>query len=236
MQKLIGKMARMYPLLIGMGFTIVTIALIVGYFNSQLAAEYFSQPKSFRETSLLTERASIESTGLWLPYFKFLGLGLILGGIVMALRVIIDRLKVVGTEVLSNLPIAQRPDLPSPPRYARLMPLVMMAGVLVFVVALLVGLDLASTARQLFSNPIAEIDAAAAGSTLLAQLESIRATSAWLIPFKFFGIATEFLAILIGLATIVYILTNQTRLLAAGIRVSRQAARKTVRDTEQVSA
>ncbi|MFQ5930997.1 MAG: hypothetical protein ACE5MM_01175, partial [Nitrospiraceae bacterium] len=80
MQAMIGRMARMYPLLLVMGFMIVAIAFIVGYFNSQTAAAYFAQAKGLRETTLMAQRASIESTGLWLPYFKFLGIGLILGG------------------------------------------------------------------------------------------------------------------------------------------------------------
>jgi hypothetical protein len=112
MQKIIGKMARMYPFLILMGFMIVIIAFVIGYFNAQTAAAYFAESKSVRETSLMAQRASIESVGLWLPYFKFLGIGLILGGIVMALRVIIDHLKSVGMEVLSNLPENVRPPLP----------------------------------------------------------------------------------------------------------------------------
>lgn len=236
MQKLIGKLARMYPLLIGMGFMLVLVAFVVGYFNSQLAGEYFSQPKAIRETTLMADRASVESTGLWLPYMKFLGLGLILGGIVMALRVIIDRLHAVGVQALSNLPEGQRPALPTPPWYARLMPMVMMVGMLVFVLAVVVGLNLATTAQQLYANPISEIDAAAAGSTLLTQLELIAATTAWLVPFKFFGVASEFLAIVMGLATIAYILTNQTRLLAAGIRISRAAAQAPAGRAERVSA
>jgi hypothetical protein len=236
MQKLISRMARMYPMLIAMGFMIVAIAFVVGYFNSQLAADYFSQAKAVRETTLLAERASIESTGLWLPYFKFLGIGLILGGIVMALRIIIERLQGVGEEVLENLPEQVRPAPPSPPWYGLLMPVVMMMGEVVFIVALIVGLDMAATARGLFANPIPDIDAAGAGSALLAQLESIRATSAWLVPFKFFGIATEFLAIAMGLTTIIYILTNQTQLLERGINIARQGAKATRADEPSASA
>ena len=114
MQQFIGKIARMYPLLIAMGFMIVAIAFVVGDFNSQTAAEYFGQPNAFRETTLLAERASIESVGLRLPYFKFLGIGLILGGIVMALNVIIDSLPNAGAEVIANLPAELRPAPLSP--------------------------------------------------------------------------------------------------------------------------
>jgi hypothetical protein len=60
---------------------------------------------------------------------------------------------------------------------------------------------------------VPEIDAAGAGSALLAQLQSIESTSAWLVPFKFVGVATEFLAITMGLATILLSLGAQTELL-----------------------
>jgi hypothetical protein len=230
MQQFIGKMARMYPLLIATGFMMVAIAFVVGYVNSQAAASYFSQPKVLRETTLLAERAAIESTGLWLPYFKFLGIGLILGGIVMALRIIIDNLRDAGAEVLENLPANIRPTLPSPPWYGPLAPVVMMMGELVFIIALIVGLGLAADARALFANPLPTIDSAGAGTALLATLEGIKATSAWLVPFKFFGIATEFLSIAMGLATIIFILSQQTETIAEGIDIGRKSAKAARRE------
>ena len=236
MQQFIGKMARMYPLLIAMGFMIVAIAFGVGYVNSQTVAEYFSQPKVLRETTLLAERASIESVGLWLPYFKFLGIGLILGGIVMALRVIIDSLRNAGQEVLDNLPVELRPTPPSPPWYGLMMPVVMMLGLAVFIVALIVSLDLAADARALFANPLPTIDAAGAGTALLATLEGIKATSAWLVPFKFFGVATEFLSIAMGLSTLIYILSKQTVMIADGIDIGRSSAKSKKREDERAPA
>jgi hypothetical protein len=224
----------MYPLLIAMGFMIVVISLIVGYFNSQTAAAYFAASKSVRETSLLAERAVIESTGLWLPYFKFLGLGLILGGIVMALRVIIDHLKGAGVEVLSNLPESQRPLPPGAPWYGRLMPMVMMLGEVIFIAALVVSLQNAAVARGVFSNPIPAIDAAGAGSALLGQLQAIETTNAWLVPLKFFGVATEFLAITMGLGTIILILTQQTKLLDGAIETSKSIEQKSPAAVEDV--
>ncbi|MBW8010855.1 MAG: hypothetical protein FVQ83_06390 [Chloroflexi bacterium] len=221
MQQMIGKMARMYSMFILLGFMIVIIAFFVGYSNSQTAATYFAETKLVRETTLMTERASMESIGQWLPYFKFLGLGLILGGIVMALRVIIDNLKAAGEQVMSNLPTEKRPPMPKPPWFGPLMPMVMMVGLLIFIIALVIGFQNASVASKVFSNSLPVIDEAAAGSTLLGQLESIHSTSAWLIPFKFFGIATEFLAIVMGLATIITILTNQTEMIKKGIHVAR---------------
>jgi hypothetical protein len=233
---MIGKMARKYPLLIAMGFMMVMIAVIVGYFNSQTAAAYFAQPKELRETTLMAQRASIESTGLWLPYFKFLGIGLILGGIVMALRVIIDSLKAVGAEVLSNLPAEKRPQMPAPPWFAPLMPMVMMLGEVILIVALIVSLGLAGIANQVFAHPVPEIDAAGAGSALLAQVQTIQTVSAWLVPFKFLGVATEFVAIVMGLATIIFILGAQTELLDKGIRIGRGEQGVVGRSDEQVPA
>ncbi|MFV1858465.1 MAG: hypothetical protein ACC647_03850 [Anaerolineales bacterium] len=236
MQQFIGKLARMYPLLIVMGFMMVAIAFVVGYFNSQAVASYFSQPKVLRETTLLAERAAIVSTDLWLPYFKFLGIGLILSGIVMALRVIIDNLRGAGAEVLENLPAKIRPAPPSPPWYGPMMPVVMMFGLLIFIVALIVALGSAADARALFANPIPVIDAAGAGTALLATLEGIKATSAWLVPLKFFGNATEFLAITMGLATIIHILSQQTEMIAQGIDIGRKSAKAARREDERAPA
>jgi len=234
MQAMIGKMARMYPLLVLMGFMIVAIAFVVGYFNSQTAAAYFAASKAVRETTLMAQRASIESTGLWLPYFKFLGIGLLMGGIVMALRVIIDNLRAAGQEVLGNLPAEKRPALPTPPWYAPLMPMVMMLGEVIFVAALIVGLSLAGIARQVFAHPIPEIDAAGAGSALLAQAQTIQSVAAWLVPFKFLGVATEFLAIVMGLATIIFILGAQTEMIDKGIQVARTVRAEVNQKTAKV--
>lgn len=214
-------MAPKFPILIWMGFMIVALAFVIGFFNSQTAAAYFSESKAVRETTLLAERAAIESTNLWLPYLKFLGLGMVLGGIVMALRVILDNLMQAGGKVLANLPAEVRPTMPDAPWYGRLMPVVMMAGMLIFIIALIVSLQLAGTARAVFANPLPVVDAAGVGTILLAQVQSIHATSAWLVPFKFFGMATEFLAIVMGLGTIAYVLKAQTEMLKKGIQISR---------------
>jgi hypothetical protein len=221
MQKMIGKIAPTFPYVIWMGFMIVILSVVIGFFNSQTAAAYFAESKAVRETTLLGQRAAIESTSLWLPYFKFLGLGMVLGGIVMALRVILDNLMQAGRNVLANLPEDKRPAMPKAPWYGRLMPIMMMLGMLIFIIALIVSLQLAGTARAVYANPVPDIDAAGVGTVLLTQLQSIQATSAWLVPFKFFGIATEFLAIVMGLGTIVYVLNAQTEMLKKGVQVAR---------------
>lgn len=214
MDKMIGKMAKMFPMMIALGFMIVLAAFIIGYNNSQTAATYFAQPKAVRETTLMAQRASMESVGLWLPTFKFLGIGFILGGIVMALRIIIDNLKGAGAEVLSNMPENARPQLPAAPWYGRMMPMVMIFGKMLFFIALGVGVWVSGVARAVFANPLPAIDAAGPGSALLSGLQTIHIVEGWLVPFKFFAISTEFLAITMGLATIIFILSAQTQMLS----------------------
>jgi hypothetical protein len=223
MQAMIGKMARMFPMFLLMGFMIVVIAFFIGLNNSNNAATYFAETKAVRETELTSLRAGIEATGIWLPTFKFLGLGFILGGIVMALRIIIDNLKAAGMEVMANLPEDKRPSLPNPPWYGPLMPVTMMVAMMIFIAAFVVGLLVAGQASDLFSNPIPTIDAAAAGSPLLTQLQAIQTAKAWLVPFKFLGIALMFTSIVQGLSTIVFILTQQTQLIEKGIELAREA-------------
>jgi hypothetical protein len=234
MQKMIGKMARMYPMFVLLGFMVVIAAFAIGYLNSQNAAQYFSETKIVRETTLMAQRASIESVGIWLPYFKFLGVGLLLSGIVMALRVIIDDLKQAGVQVLNQLPTEKRPSLPRPHWYGLLMPLVMMTGLIIFIAAFVISLSNAAVARQVFANALPVIDTAGSGSVLLGQLLSIQVTSAWLVPLKFFGIATEFLAIAMGLGTILYTLNSQIGLIQQGIQIGRSASKKLENDLPQL--
>ena len=61
MQKMISKMAPKFPILIWMGFMIVALAFVIGYFNSQTAAAYFSESKVVRESTLLAERAPLRA-------------------------------------------------------------------------------------------------------------------------------------------------------------------------------
>ena len=96
----------------------------------------------------------------------------------MALRVIIDNLKAAGVQVLANVPEGKRPAMPKPPFFGPLMPMVMMLGEAIFIVAFIVSLGLAADARSVFANPLPTIDAAGAGSALLAQVQNIHAISA----------------------------------------------------------
>ena len=82
MEKMLQSVMKRFPLIITMGFMIVVIAVIIGAINTSNAAAYFTVDKATRETSvaLASSRAGFESIVIWLPYFKFLGVAMILAG------------------------------------------------------------------------------------------------------------------------------------------------------------
>ena len=211
MEKMMQRVMKRFPLFIAMGFMIVVLSLIIGAVNAEKAAAYYSVDKATRDASadLAAVRAGIESAIVWLPYLKFLGLAMILGGITMALGVIATRLQKMGKEVLGSAP--------PKPRSAMLMRLFMMVGMLVIVAGLLVSLNVAGTAAGVFSNPVTVIDGAEAGSPLLRDLAAVQSAEAWLESFKFVGVAFLFLGIVNGLSTIVFALRYQTQALPAAV-------------------
>ena len=217
MENMMQRMMKRFPLFIVMGFMIVVVSVIIGAVNASNAAAYYAVEKATRDasTELAALRAGIESTIVWLPYLKFLGLAMILGGITMALGVIATRLHKMGQEILGSAP--------PKPRSAKVMRLFMMSGMLVIVAGLFVSLDVAGTAASVFSNPVTVIDSAEAGSPLLRNLAAVHSAEAWLEAFKFVGVAFLFLGIVNGLSTIVFALRYQQEALPAAVEEKGQA-------------
>jgi hypothetical protein len=211
MENMLQSMMKRFPLFIVMGFMIVVVSLIIGYANAQAAQDYFAIDKATRETATqwIQVRAGGESTVVWLPYFKFLGVAMILGGITMALGVIATRLQELGKKVMTSVPKSARMPIPPRPTAVWLMRGFMMMGMMVILIGFIVSLVTAGTASAVYSNPIPAIDGAANGSSLLNQLGSVHATEAWLEAFKFVGIAFLFLSIVNGLHVIIFALRYQ---------------------------
>jgi hypothetical protein len=111
MEKMLQAMMKRFPWFIGMGIMIVMIAVIIGAVNAANTTAYYAVDKITRDSSLQLAqvRAGIESTLVWLPYFKFLGVAMILGGITMALGVIALRLPAPA----QPWPWPTSPDTPS---------------------------------------------------------------------------------------------------------------------------
>jgi len=78
--------------------------------------------------------------------------------------------------------------IPAPPIQTRIYPILIAAGFLIVLAALLIGAALATTASDVFENSKAARDAAAAGSSLLADQSDLAAFPLWVQPFKFLGI------------------------------------------------
>jgi hypothetical protein len=211
MEQKMQKVMKKFPLFIGMGFMIVILAFIIGVINAGNAASYYAVDKAVRDSSTqwASVRASVESTVIWMPYFKFLGLAMILGGITMALGVIATTLEKLGKEVMTVVPKQARKTVPARPKTVMAMRMFMMLGMLVIIVGFIVALNVAGTAVAVFSNPVTTIDAAATGSVLLQNFASINANEAWLEAFKFVGVALMFFGIINGLATIIFALKFQ---------------------------
>ncbi len=213
MENMLQKMMKRFPLFIAMGLMIVVISVIIGAVNTANAADYYAIDKVTRETAQewADLRAGIESTVIWLPYFKFLGLAMILAGITMATGVIAGKLEMLGKNLMSSVPESARVSIPGRPRSVMMMRMFMMVGMVVILVGFIVALVTAGNAADLYSNPIVTIDAAATGSALLDDLASVQSVETWLEAFKFVGVAFLFLAIINGLSTIIFGLQYQKK-------------------------
>ncbi len=78
--------------------------------------------------------------------------------------------------------------IPAPPIQTRIYPILVGAGFLIVVAALLIGAALATTASDVFESSKAARDAAAAGSSLLGDQSNLATFPLWVQPFKFVGI------------------------------------------------
>ncbi len=206
--------SKMWIPFIGMGFMIVVASLIIGIFVSVSAADWFSFSKAAREAAgtgsqLATQKAFIESTQAWLPAFKFLGMGMILGGVTFLLATILGALRTGGGRVQEALGVPVH--LSKVPMTAKMFPMFMMMGIMILIAGLVVGIVEASLAYGYWNNSIATVlDPAVEGSALLNRLSTINSIGMWLAPFKFVGMAFLLSGIGLALATIVRVLRWQS--------------------------
>ncbi len=101
----------------------------------------------------------------------------------------------------------------------KLVGVLLLAGVMIEMVALIVGIALGVSAGDYFSETKATRDAAASGSGLLSQIGTISAVQGWLEPLKFLGLAMMFAGIAASLAVIVKNLQLRGEAFAAALPV-----------------
>ena len=97
-----------------------------------------------------------------------------------------------------------------PPMTAKVFPMVMMMGMMVLMIAVVVGIIDGFLTYDYWNHSVAtELNPAAAGSSLLSDLGTISTIKLWLEPLKFVGIAMLLSGIGLALATIVPVLRWQ---------------------------
>lgn len=218
---MIEGMMPAWPAIAVMGWLMVLISLLVGALVlSPAQATFFSDAKAVREgaqvgSAFVNANVAAHVIETWLPQFKFLGLGLGLMAIVMALGTIAKKLRRMGYVISSHIPEALRPEMPPIPKRVRVFQVSTVMGVMVLVAALVIGVVLATgVVPAYWNNSIANtLNTAEAGSALLSQLGVITSFPHWLTPLRMVGMAFLFTAITIALTVIIKTLRIQGKLL-----------------------
>jgi hypothetical protein len=225
---MIEAMMPLFPYIAVMGWMMVMIAFLLGLLVlSPARATFLSETKVTREaaeagSALVQANVTAHALETWLPQFKFLGLGLGLMAIVMALGTIAKRLRGMGATLTARISESLRPQMPPVPRRVRIFQLSALMGVMLLVMTLIVGLLLAvGVVPAYWNHAIAgELNPAPEGSKLLSQLAVVRSYAQWLNPLRMVGMAFLFTAITLALTVIIDTLRAQAKLLVRFYRRS----------------
>ncbi|MCP4420570.1 MAG: hypothetical protein GY805_28520 [Chloroflexi bacterium] len=215
MEKMQKKMMKNYKMFGWLGFIIVIIAFLYSLQGAGANSTFFSVDKASREaagagSALVAASVLRHTIPTWVPSFKFLGLGVMLGAITMALGVIATTLRNLGGNVMGKWPKQLNPGVPPKPRTAKMFPMIMMMGWMVLIVGVIVAFSINGTVASYWAHSIAtELNPAQTGSTLLSQLGAIKATLPWLTLLRFLGMSLIFTAITVSLTVIIRTLQHQ---------------------------
>jgi hypothetical protein len=224
MEKMQDAMMKRYKMFAGLGLLIVLIAFLLSFQASGANATFFSVDKATREAAGMGSTIALANVTrnvipYWVPSFKFVGLGLLLGGITMALGIIATTLRNLGTDVTSRWPAKLNPGTPEKPRAAKLFPLLMMMGWMILIIGLIWALATNSTVTAYWNNSIAAtLNPAEPGSALLNQLGLITGLKPWFGALMFTGMAFLFSGIAVALTVIIRTLQTQEKLLHNFVR------------------
>lgn len=215
MEKMQNLMMERYKMFAGMGLIIVLIAFLFSLQAANANAVFFSVDKLTREaagpgTNIVAANVIRQSIPHWVPSLKFLGLGIMLGSITMALGLIATTLRNLGTDVTSLWPKGLNPGTPEKPRSAKMFPMLMMMGWMILLIGFIWALASNGTVTAYWANSIANtLNPATEGSTLLRQLGAIQGVKPWLSALRYTGMAFVFTAITVALTVIIRTLQHQ---------------------------
>ena len=216
-EKMLNTMMKRYQMFTYVGLAIVIIAFALSLQGADANATFFAADKTSREAAvagseLVAANVARHSIPAWVPSFKFVGLGILLGAITMALGMIIKTLHDLGKNVMAGWPAHLNPGLPAKPMAAKMFPMIMMMGWMILIVGLIWALALNGTVTSYWSHSVAnELNPAQPGSTLLNQLQVITSTLPWLGVLRFMGMALLFSAITVALTVIIRSLQMQEK-------------------------
>ncbi len=218
---MIEKMMPSFPYIAIMGWMLVLIAFLVGIFVlSPAQTAFLADAKAVREgaavgSSFVNANVTLHTFEAWVPQLKFLGLGLGLMAIVMALGLITMNLRHMGMVILNHIPAADRPTLPGRPLRVRAFQISVVMGIMLLMVVLLIGAALAVTVvGPYWNHSIAtELNAVQPGSALLNQLAVANSFKFWLNSLRMIGMALLFTAITLALTVITGTLRLQANIL-----------------------
>lgn len=218
---MVEGMMPLYPLIALMGWMIVLIAFLIALFVlSPAQVTFFSDAKAVREaagagSAFVQANVTSHVIEAWVPQFKFLGLGLGLLAITMALGTIAKRLRHMGKVISSHMPDDLRPPTPPIPALVRVFQLSTMMGIMILIAALIVGIVLAAgVVPQYWNHAIADqLNTAGPGSELLNQLATVSSFAFWLNPLRMLGMAFLFTGITLALVVIIRTLRLQAKML-----------------------
>lgn len=181
------------PLLV-MGVMAVFVSLALGIAGGVSIGGFFGDLAS----PDLADLGRTETLAHWSGAVAFLGMGLILGGIVMHLVNIVRTLRDSGRDVQRSLG-AELLKLRKP-WTGKATPHVMLMGVMVEVAAFVVGIVAALRVGGV--RPAALADPATATSAELADIGMAQAAAAWLPGLRFVGLAILLTSVVLVLLTI----------------------------------
>lgn len=231
MEKMQQTMMKRYQMFGWLGFIIVIIAFLLSLQVSSANSAFFSVSKAAREAAgagdpLVAANVTRHTLAWWVPAFKFLGLGLLLGAITMALGLIATTLRNLGGDVMSRWPASLNPGLPEKPRTARMFPMLMMMGWLALIAGLVWALATNGAVASYWNNSIANaLNPAGPGSALLTRLGSIQSNAQWIAFFRFLGMGLLFTGITVALTVIIRTLQHQEQSIKRFLKARTSGAR-----------
>ncbi len=222
MEKMQNAMMKYYKMFAGIGLFIVLIAFLVSFLAADANSVFFSATKGAREGSdsvLIAANVTRNVIPHWVPAFKFVGLGLMLAAITMALGIITKTLRELGMGVMSRWPKNLNPGAPEKPRAAKIFPMLMIMGLMLLLIGLIAALASNGTVSAYWNNSIALIlNPAGPNSVELQNLGIIQGIKPWLGALRFAGMSLLFTAITVSLTVIIRTLQAQEMVLRGFIR------------------